>query len=294
MLVLPLAAGCTPERKPNKIVLPEGFEGGATIVWGNLSSPPLPTEGAMYVIEIPAGGVLKTSTPLQAGKGQDQLFWRKGTELVAVPEDRKADRTTGHYKSCGEVEDIFIGDKGKLATMRTEVEARLDLICSGAGSTPQGLAIPTVEPGVGIGQVRLGMTRAELDKLGFPIKEGPFLEVGSYRVTMDGDRVGAIETTLSVFADGLRVGTELVPPKEPKIEAIIKGLPGCGKVDVRIGDSVVTCADGTAHVKAVGPGAIVVIDVMTKAHAAAAAAAAIPTTAAATTAAPAPKPTAAP
>ncbi len=273
LLVLPLAVGCAGERKPDKIVLPEGFEGGATIVWGNLSSPALPTEGAMYLIEIPAGGVLKTSTPLQDGKSNDQIFWRKGTELVAVPEDRKADRTTGHYKSCGQVEDIFIGDKSKLAAMRTAVEARLAPICSGAGSTSPGLAIPTVEPGVGIGQVHLGMTRAELDKLGFPIKDGPLLEVGSYRVTMDGDRVGAIETTLSVFSEGLRVGTELVPPKEPKIEAIVKGLPGCGKVDVRVGDSLVTCADGTVHVKAVGPGAIVVIDVMTKAHAAAIAAA---------------------
>lgn len=283
MLVLPLVAGCTPERKPCKFVLAEGFEGAATIVWGNLGSPALPTEGALLVAEIPKDGILKTSTPLQTGKTtNDELYWRKGTELVAIPQDKRADRTTGRHGSCGEVEQIFIGDKGKLATTKSEMAARLDEICSGtiavttssAASTAAPVySTPLVDPEVGIGAVRLGMTRAELDKLGYPIKPGkeaPVLEVGPYRVLFDGDRVAVIEITLAVFAQGIKIGTDAILPTEKDVARIGKQLRACGKVDVKIGASEMACADGTAHVKAVGPDGIVLIDVMTKAHAASA------------------------
>ena len=282
MLVVPLVSGCTPERQPCKFVLPEGYEGAATIVWGNLGSPALPTEGGLLVAEIPKDGLLKTSTPLQAGKTtRDELYWRKGTELVAIPQDKRADRTTGSYRSCGEVEQLFIGDKGKLATMKSEVEARLDPVCSGAiamtSSTAASTAAPiysspTVDPEVGIGMLRLGMARADLDRLGFPVKEGAILEVGPYRVSLDEGRVAAIEITLPAFPQGVRIGTDPIPPTEKDVARIAKQLRACGKVDVtvdtRAGKSEMTCADGTAHVKAVGPDGIVLIDVMTKAHAA--------------------------
>ena len=174
MLVLPLVAGCSPERKPCKIVLPEGFEGAATIVWGNLSSPELPTEGALFLVEIPGDGILKTSTQLQAGKTtRDELYWRKGSELVAIPEGKRADRTTGSYRLCGQVEEIFIGDRARLATMKSEMDEKLDLLCSGTitvssavstAATP--FTLPRVDPEVGIGVVHLGMARALDEQLG--------------------------------------------------------------------------------------------------------------------------------
>ena len=278
ILVLPLISGCAPDRKPFKIVLPEGFEGAATVVWGNLGSPALPTEGARILVEIPKDGVLKTSTPLQTGKTtQDEFYWRKGAELVAIPADKRADRTTGSYRSCGEVEQLFIGDKGKLATMKSEMNAKLDLVCGGPIAVTTSTAIsmaapiyatPLVDPGVGIGVVRLGMTRAELDQLGYPIKDGPMLQVGPYRVAFDADRVAVIELTLAVFAQGIKIGTDSILPTEKDVARIGKQMRGCGAVDVKIGASEMACADGTAHVKAVGPDGIVLIDVMTKAHAA--------------------------
>jgi hypothetical protein len=278
MLVLPLVSGCAPDRKPCKIVLPEGFEGAATVVWGNLGSPALPTEGARILVEIPKDGILKTSTPLQTGKTTgDELYWRKGAELVAIPEDKRADRTTGAYRSCGEVEQLFIGDRGKLATMKSEMNARLDLVCGGAIAVTTSSAVslaaplyatPLVDPDVGIGVVRLGMTRAELDQLGYPVKDGPMLQVGPFRVILDAARVAVIELTLSVFAQGIRIGTDTIPPTEKDVAKIGKQLRGCGAVDAKIGSSEMACADGTAHVKAVGPDGIVLIDVMTKAHAA--------------------------
>ena len=276
MLVLPLVAGCSPERKPCKIVLPEGFEGAATIVWGNLSSPELPTEGALFLVEIPGDGILKTSTQLQAGKTtRDELYWRKGSELVAIPEGKRADRTTGSYRLCGQVEEIFIGDRARLATMKSEMDEKLDLLCSGTitvssavstAATP--FTLPLVDPEVGIGVVHLGMARAELDKLGYPMKEGPIPEVGPYRLWFDADRVAVIEITLAPLPLGVRIGTDTILSSEKDISRIARQLRGCSKPDVKIGGSEITCADGTAHVKAVGPDGIVLIDVMTKARAA--------------------------
>src|SRR5262245_20104231 len=53
-------------------------------------------------------------------------------------------------------------------------------------------AVPELVSGVGIGSLRIGMTRPELDALGLATKAGPMpgdLVVGPYEVTFDGDRV---------------------------------------------------------------------------------------------------------
>lgn len=136
VLVLPLMAGCSPERKTLKIVFPEGFEGAAAIVYGVASAPPLPREGAMLLVEIPKDGILKTSSPLETDHIKDEMYQRKGSELVAIPEAQKADRTTGSYRSCASVEELFIGDKAKLATMRTALNAKLDPVCGAPGAAP--------------------------------------------------------------------------------------------------------------------------------------------------------------
>lgn len=276
MLVLPLVSGCSPERKPCKIVLPEGFEGAVTIVWGNLSSPELPTEGALFLAEIPRDGILKTSTHMQAGKTtRDELYWRKGAELLAIPEGKRLDRTTGSYRLCGEIEQIFVGDSARLATMKSAMDEKLDAVCSGTMTVSSAVStaaplytLPLVDPEVGIGAVRLGMTRAELEKLGFPMKDGPIPEVGPYRVGFDADRVAMIEITLSAMPQGVRIGADAVVSSEKDISRIARQLRSCSKIDVKVGGSEIACADGTAHVKAVGPDGVVIIDVMTKARAA--------------------------
>ena len=269
MLVAPLAAGCSPERKPLKIVFTEGFEGGAAIVWDVGPSPALPADGSMLVVEVPKDGIVQTSSPLQTGKIKDELYWRKGTTLVPIPFDQQADRTTGSHRSCGSVEQFFIGDKAKLAAMKTTLGARLDGICGGSSTpSPSQWVIPAVDPEVGIGQARLGMTRAELDKLGLPIKEGPPLEVGSYRVLLEADHVVSIEVSLASQPEGIRIGGDVVPTKEKDLAKVSKGLPGCGKVDVKIGASDVACAGGAVRVKATGPDQVVTIEVMTKERAA--------------------------
>lgn len=270
MLMLPLSAGCSPERRPCKIVFPDGFEGAAAIVWDVWSAPALPTEGGMLLIEVPSDGVVETSSRLQTGTIKDELSWRKGSTLTPIPEDQRANRTTGSHRSCGSVEEIFIGDKAKLATMKSEVEAKLEAICGGVDSpAPAKWTIPEVDPGVGIGQVHLGMTRAELEKLGLPISEGPMLQVGSYRVVLEADHVVVVEVSLGSLLQGARLGGEVIAPTEKDLARITKSLQGCGgKVAIKPDESEIACSGGTAHVKATGPQVVVTIDVMTKERAA--------------------------
>jgi hypothetical protein len=272
MLVLPLAAGCSSERKPCKIVFPDGFEGGAAIVWDVGRAAALPADGGLLLIEVSKEGIAETSSHFQAGNVmKDEFYWRKGATLVPIPEAQRIDRTTGSHRSCGAVEQIFIGDKAKLGDMKTALDARLDAICSGSGenaAVPQGWTIPLVEPGVGIGPVHLGMTRADLNKIGLPIKEGQLLEVGSYRVEVEADHVVAIEVSLASQPQGVKIGSEVIAPGEKDLMRIVKGLPDCGKVDVKIGASEVACAGGTTQVKAGGPSLVVTIGVMTKERAA--------------------------
>jgi hypothetical protein len=274
-LVLPLLGGCSSDRKPCKIVFPEGFEGAAAIVWDVRSATALPTEGAMLLIEVPPGGVVETSSPLQTGTIKDELYWRKGATLAPIPEEKRVDRTTGSHRSCGNVEEIVIGDKARIGAMKGELEAKLDTVCGGPGSAPAaGSTIPDVVAGVGIGRVHLGMTRAELDRLGLPISDGPMLAVGSFRVILDSDHVTIVETSLASWQEGARVGGEVIAPGEKDVERIAKSLPGCGKPDVKPGETpvtTITCAGGTTHVKSTGPGAVVTIDVMGKDRAAQAA-----------------------
>jgi hypothetical protein len=273
-LALPLLGGCSPDRKPCKIVFPEGFEGAVAIVWDARSAPALPTEGAMWLIEVPPGGVVETSSPLSTGKIKDELYWRKGTSLAPIPEEKRADRTTGAHRSCGSVEEIFIGDKARLATMKSDIEARLEEMCGGPDSPAAAKwVMPEVNPGVGIGQVRLGMTRAELDKIGLPINDGPMLQVGSYRVILEADHVTFIEVSLASFPQGVRVGGELIAPTEKDLALMVKPYIGCTRSEVKPDISQFSCADGTMHVTSTGPAAVVMIDVTTKERAARAAAA---------------------
>ena len=270
MLVLPLSAGCSPERKPCKIVFPDGYEGAVAIVWNVNRAPPLPTEGGMLLIEVPSDGVVETSSPLQTGTIKDELWWRKGATLAPIPGEKRADRTTGSHRSCGSVEEIFIGDKAKLATMKSDVEAKLEAICGGSESPALAKwAIPEVDPGVGIGQVRLGMTRAELEMVGLPISQGPMLQVGSYRVVLEADHVVVVEVSLASLPQGARLGGEVIAPTEKDLTRITKSLQGCGgKVNLKPDESEIACAGGTAHVKATGPQVVVTIDVVTKERAA--------------------------
>lgn len=115
--------------------------------------------------------------------------------------------------------------------------------------------VPELVPGVGIGPVRIGMTRAELDRLGLPTKPGPMgndVTVGPYTASMDGDRVGAVFLELSKVPSGARVGGTVFDA-HAKIDAVAAKLRDCGAMQVNEGANVISCEGGRAVVIAGGP-----------------------------------------
>jgi hypothetical protein len=112
-----------------------------------------------------------------------------------------------------------------------------------------------VEPGKGIGQIRLGMTRAEVDALGLPTRTHPsgrhgpnVRRIGPYHVEFDDDKVSSVELNLRRFADGIRIGTQdfgqSVDAKE-----IAAALPPCKEPEERPGGTVIECDAGRALIK---------------------------------------------
>ncbi len=133
--------------------------------------------------------------------------------------------------------------------------------------TPRPTSAVAFDLGKGIGPIQLGMTRSELDALGLPVEEGSYdLRVGPYRLLMDGGKVSFIEIELAKLKDGMLIGGQLVLATERDIERIAKLLPGCGKLDIRLGGNVIECAGGTAIVAAAGPPGIVQLKLLTKEH----------------------------
>jgi hypothetical protein len=123
--------------------------------------------------------------------------------------------------------------------------------------------VPQVDVGRGIGPVRLGMTRAEIDALGLPVKDDVWaLHVGPYRARLEQGRVVLVEVALADLPGGLWVAGEVVAPTEKDIARIAAHLPGCGRMEMREGGNLITCSGGSTHVKAGGPVGIVAIDVV--------------------------------
>lgn len=139
-----------------------------------------------------------------------------------------------------------------------------------ASSAPAAANVPELVPGVGIGPVRVGMTRAELDALGLGTKPGPLgsdVSVGPYVASMDGDRVAAVFVELRAVPTGVRVGGTVFDATA-KIEAIAQKLRSCEPLKVNEGANVIPCESGRAVVIAGGPTGIVALQVVSPERAA--------------------------
>jgi len=112
-----------------------------------------------------------------------------------------------------------------------------------------------LEPGKGIGTIRLGMTRAEVEALGLPIRVHPsrrhgrnVRRVGPYRVEFDEDKVGSVELDLSRFRGSLRIGTHEFD-RASQGSDIAAALPGCKAPEERRGGRVIECDGGRALIR---------------------------------------------
>ena len=119
--------------------------------------------------------------------------------------------------------------------------------------------VPELIPGVGIGPVKIGMTRADLDKLGLPIKPGELpmiLWVGPYEARLKNDRVDTVYVEIPQLSSGAKVGGKVFD-KTAKLEVVAQALNGCGPVKGGTGSSVMPCEGGRAEVIAAGPTGVV-------------------------------------
>lgn len=104
-----------------------------------------------------------------------------------------------------------------------------------------------VQPGTGVGVVRLGMTRSELTQAGLALRPhpsgqlGPAVQVAGpyYIVFGSDDRVRHVEVELPA-AQGVRVQSTVLPASTPLAD-IPRLVPGCSPVEHREGGNVVSC-----------------------------------------------------
>lgn len=122
--------------------------------------------------------------------------------------------------------------------------------------------VPALEPDHGIGPIRLGMSEAELARLGLPMSDAyAGKQVGPYRVLLEGGRVSFIEAPLAELP-GLRIGGHTVPSGERDIARIADHLAGCGPLQILEGGNIIECHGGKVIIGAGGPVGIVDIQVM--------------------------------
>ncbi|HEY7351509.1 MAG TPA: hypothetical protein VH596_01965 [Terriglobales bacterium] len=62
-------------RRPDRILIPAGFEGWAKIKFEVPNAPPLPVENGHWLIRLDANGHLQTSTMFQGGIAKDEYFY---------------------------------------------------------------------------------------------------------------------------------------------------------------------------------------------------------------------------
>lgn len=94
-------------HRSSRFLIPEGYTGWVRIEFEVQDAPPLPVEGAQYVLKIPSDGVLRTSSAEQYGWAQDYYYYYSAQGVRALPDSGPAELIWG--KINGEAS----GSKGK-------------------------------------------------------------------------------------------------------------------------------------------------------------------------------------
>ncbi|MFZ0773999.1 MAG: DUF6843 domain-containing protein [Candidatus Sulfotelmatobacter sp.] len=82
-------------HRSSRFLIPEGYTGWVRIEFEVQGSPPLPMEGAQYVLKIPSDGVLRTSSAEQYGWAKDQYYYYSAQGVRALPDSGPADLIWG-------------------------------------------------------------------------------------------------------------------------------------------------------------------------------------------------------
>ncbi|MGB6404296.1 MAG: hypothetical protein WA899_14445 [Candidatus Sulfotelmatobacter sp.] len=104
-------------HRSSRFLIPEGYTGWVRIEFEVQGAPPLPMEGGQYVLKIPSGGVLRTSSAEQYGWAKDHYYYYSAQEMHALPDCGPAELIWG--KVNGEeteasgnrkYEEFFVGN----------------------------------------------------------------------------------------------------------------------------------------------------------------------------------------
>lgn len=73
-----VATGCGGGRRPDRVLVPEGYVGWIKIRYSVADAPPLPIEDGYRLIRIPPSGLLQTSSNPEYGWARDEYFYYSG------------------------------------------------------------------------------------------------------------------------------------------------------------------------------------------------------------------------
>ncbi len=73
-------------RRSSKFMVPEGYVGWVRVEFQVKDAPPLPLDGAEYLLKFPPSGVLKTSSPEEYGWANDHYFYYSDIGTRALTE----------------------------------------------------------------------------------------------------------------------------------------------------------------------------------------------------------------
>jgi hypothetical protein len=112
-----------------------------------------------------------------------------------------------------------------------------------------------LEPGKGIGAIRLGMSRDEVEALGLPTRTHPsgrhgpnVRRVGPYRVEFDEGKVASVAVNLRRNESGIRIGTEEFDDSS-QARDVASALPGCKAPEQGRRGMMIECDEGRVVIR---------------------------------------------
>lgn len=108
----------TAVHRSSRFLIPDGYVGWVRIEFQVPGTPLLPVEGGQYVFQVPADGVLRTSSPEQYGWGHDQYYYTSGNDLHLLATGDAAGRLVwgqingeaGGPAGLRKYEEFFVGN----------------------------------------------------------------------------------------------------------------------------------------------------------------------------------------
>jgi hypothetical protein len=93
-LWLGMSARNSPHRA-SRFLIPEGYTGWIRVDFEVRGAPPLPMEDGQYILKIPPGGELRTSSAEQYGWAEDHYYYYSAQGVRSLPESNQAELIWG-------------------------------------------------------------------------------------------------------------------------------------------------------------------------------------------------------